>query len=289
MKSTTASSSTRPHRLLNTRMVQNFHLVWLDGSIDETNDDCRNSIMKLREVIHTVNTFVNVDECIDFITDIAENAFVVLAGEFSENVIAIIEDISQVYCVYIFYENTVPYEKQAKKPVKMNSVFTDITSICETLKKDTQKCNHNSVSISLVKKTDRAANQSFDTLDCSFMYTQILKEILLTINFEQIHFNEFISYCREQFTSGTTEMKNVDKIEEEYHAHQPIWWYTYPCFLYSMLNKAYVQWTSILLLRWDFSFMIFTIISPHFTPNNTAIKNTIRIHLPFIVVKVCLK
>ncbi len=237
-KSTTACLSTRPHRLLNTRMIQNFHLVWLDGSIDETNEDCGNSITKLREVVHTVNTFVNVDECIDFITDVAENVFVVISGEFSGNIISIIQDISQVYCVYIFYKNNVPYEKQTMEPVKMNCIFTDITSICEALKKVTQKSDHNSVSISFVKMTDGAAKQSLDTLDCSFMYTQILKEILLTIDFEQIHFNEFISYCREQFVNPTAEMKNIDKIEKEYHAHQPIWWYTYPCFLYSMLNKA---------------------------------------------------
>ncbi len=40
------SLSTRPRQLRNSRMIQNFHLVWLDGSIDETNDDCRNSITK---------------------------------------------------------------------------------------------------------------------------------------------------------------------------------------------------------------------------------------------------
>src|SRR5271163_429438 len=27
-------------------------------------------------------------------------------------------------------------------------------------------------------------------------------------------------------------------IEKDYRDHQPIWWYTYPCFLYSMLNRA---------------------------------------------------
>jgi tetratricopeptide (TPR) repeat protein len=236
--STMGSSNTGPRRLLNTRMVQNFHLVWLDGKIDETNDDFRNSITKLRQVVHTINTFVDVDECIDFITDIAENAFVVISGEFNENVISIIQDIFQVHCVYIFHETNVPHEKQTKKLVKMNGVFTDITSICETLEKATQKCDHNSVSISLVKTIDGATNKNLDTLDCSFMYTQILKEILLTIDFEQIHFNEFILYCREQIVDDTTERKNIDKLEKEYHAHQPIWWYTYPCFLYSMLNKA---------------------------------------------------
>ena len=76
------SSSTRPRRPPNARMVQNFHLVWLDGSIDEVNnDDCRNSITKLRQVVNTVNTFTDVDECIDFITDIEEEkAFMIFSG-----------------------------------------------------------------------------------------------------------------------------------------------------------------------------------------------------------------
>ena len=70
------------------------------------------------------------------------------------------------------------------------------------------------------------------------MYTQILKEILLTIDFEQIHINEFVSYCREHFVDNTTALKNVELIRKEYQCHQPIWWYTYDYFLYSMLNRA---------------------------------------------------
>jgi tetratricopeptide (TPR) repeat protein len=219
-------------------MVQNFHLVWLDGSIDEKNDDCRNSIMKLRQVVNTVNTFVDVDECIDFITDIGEKAFLVISGEFSLSIISVIQAILQVSCAYIFSENNVPYEKWAKEWPKVSGVYTDITQICKTLKEDTRHCDRNSISISFVKKTDGTANQNLDTLDSSFMYTQILKEILLTINFEQVHFNEFITYCHRQFFDSTTEMKNIEMIEKDYHRHQPIWWYTYPCFLYSMLNRA---------------------------------------------------
>jgi tetratricopeptide (TPR) repeat protein len=220
-------------------MVQNFHLVWLDGRIDELNDDdCRSSITKLQEVVYTVNTFVDVDECIGFITDIKEKVFMVISGEFSPSIISVIQAILQVSCVYIYSENNVPYEKWAKEWPKVSGVYKDITHICKTLKQAIQDCEHNSVSMNFVKKTDGIANQSLDTLDSSFMYTQILKEILLTIDFEQVHFNEFITYCRGQFFDSTTEMENIGIIEKDYHRHQPIWWYTYPCFLYSMLNRA---------------------------------------------------
>ena len=221
-------------------MVQNFLLIWLDGSIDEVNnDDCRNSITKLRQVVNDVNTFTDMDECIDFITDIKEEkAFMIVSGTFSQIIVPIVQDISQVSCVYIFCENKTQHEKWAQQWPKVKGVFTDITPICEALKQAAHDCDQNSVSISFVKTTDGTSKQNLDQLDQSFMYTQILKEILLTIDFEQKHIDEFLTYCREQFVGNTIELKNVDKIEKEYRHHQPIWWYTYNCFLYSMLNRA---------------------------------------------------
>ncbi len=234
-----APSNARPRRLLSVRMVQNFHLVWLDGSIDEVNDeDCRNFIMNLRQVVNTVNTFIDVDECIDFITDIKEKAFMVISEEFSQTIIPIVQDISQVHCIFIFCKNNVPYEMPAKGLPKVKGEFKDITSICEGLKQAVQNCDHNSISISFVATNDGTSNANLDQLDQSFMYTQILKEILLTIDFKQVHFNEFLTYCREQFIDNDAELKNIDMIEKEYLHHQPIWWYTYQYILYSMLNRA---------------------------------------------------
>src|ERR1700734_572990 len=88
-------SSTRPPRR---RMVQNFLLIWLDGSIDEVNnDDRRNSITKLRQVFNDVNTFTDIDECVDFITDIKqETVFMIVSGTFSQIVVSLVQDISQI-------------------------------------------------------------------------------------------------------------------------------------------------------------------------------------------------
>src|SRR5271163_1186841 len=236
--STKAPSNTGSQRLCNVRMIQNFHLVWLDGNINETNDNCRNSITKLRQVVNTVNTFVDVDECIDFITDLQEKAFMVISSEFSQSITSTIQDIVQVSCIYIFCKNNVPHEKWAKEWPKVAGVYTDIAPIYEALKQATHDCDRNSISISYVKKTDGTVNRNLDALDPSFMYTQILKEILLTIQFDQAHFKEFLTYCREQFAGNDIELKNVDKIEKEYHRDQAIWWYTYQYFLYSTLNRA---------------------------------------------------
>ncbi len=235
-----ASTGTGLRCLLNTRMVQNFRLVWLDENLDEiNNDDCRNCVIELRQVIDAVNTFVDVDECIDFITDTKEgNIFMMVSGALSQIIVPIVQDILQVSSIYIFCGNKARHEKWSKQWPKVQGVYTDITPICEVLRQAARDCDHNSVSISFVKPTDDTSKENLDTLHSSFMYTQILKEILLTIDFEQEHMNQFLMYCREQFVGNSGELKNVDKIEKEYGGHQPIWWYTYNCFLYSMLNRA---------------------------------------------------
>jgi hypothetical protein len=69
-----------------------------------------------------------------------------------------------------------------------------------------------------------ASNRNLDELDQFFMYTQILKEILLTIDFEQEHIKEFLTYYCKQLAGNSIKLKNVDKLEKEYNHHQPIWW-----------------------------------------------------------------
>ncbi len=101
---TMASPSTRSRPA---RMVQNFHLVWLDGSIDEiNNDDCRNSITKLRQVVNTVNTFIDVDECIEFINGIKEEkTFMISSGAFGPTIVPVVHGKPQVSTIYIFCGN----------------------------------------------------------------------------------------------------------------------------------------------------------------------------------------
>ena len=110
--------------------------------------------------------------------------------------------------------------------------------ICEALKQAAQQCEQNAISISFMGTSGDVSKKNLDQLDPTFMYTQILKEILLTIKFEQKHIKEFIDYCRDVFAENESELKNVDKLQKKYHDKTPIWWYTYECFLYPMLNRA---------------------------------------------------
>jgi tetratricopeptide (TPR) repeat protein len=66
-----------------------------------------------------------------------------------------------------------------------------------------------------------------------------LKEILLTIQFEEKHFQEFIEYCCEQFADNNEQRIYVNnQFKKKYRNETAVWWYSSPSFLYPMVNTA---------------------------------------------------
>ena len=236
--STTPTGASR-RDLLDMQMVQNVLLIWLDANIDENNSDCQNTISHLRQVINTISIFTDSEKCIDFLDDIAdEKACMIISGSLGQRIISRVHDLCQVDSIFIFCANKNYHEEWAKNWSKIKGVFTAIQPICDALKQATRQCEQNAISISIMDADDILFNKSLDQLDPSFMYTQIMKEILLTINFEQHHIDDFIQHCHKTLTGNTSELEHVDNLAKTYSQHTPIWWYTLECFLYPMLNRA---------------------------------------------------
>jgi tetratricopeptide (TPR) repeat protein len=237
------SKDARFRRRANMKMVQNALLIWLDANIDEENDaDCRNTITQLQCVVNNINTFTDCDQCIEFIKTIDSNnhkACMIISGSLGQHIVSRVHKMSQVNSIFIFCDNKKYHEQWAKGWTKIKGVFTEITVICEALKQAAQECEHNATPISFMATDGNNTNQKkLDQLNCSFMYTQVLKDTLLTINFEPKHIQKFIEHCREQFAGIVPNLMTVKELESNYHKKTPVWWYTRPSFLYSMLNTA---------------------------------------------------
>jgi len=224
---------------INVQMVQNVLLVWLDFNIDENNDDCKNTIIQLRRSVHNIKTFTDSDECIDFLTDIySEKVIMIISGAFCQQTVPLIHDIAQLHRVFVFCANETEHEQWIKAWSKINGIFTEISPICEALKKAAHQWEQSATSISIMDTSGDVSKKKLDQLDCSFMYTQILKEILLTIEFKQEHIKEFTDYYQEQLANNDYDFDTISELEGKYCDQTPVWWYTSPCFLYSMLNQA---------------------------------------------------
>jgi hypothetical protein len=118
------------------RIAQNFRLVWLDSGIDEVyNDNSVNTITKLRQIVNTVQKFINVDECIELMTNIKdEKIFIICSGELGQTTVPTVHDMIQINCVYIFSKHKARHEQWTKEWSKVKGIYTDITSICEALR-----------------------------------------------------------------------------------------------------------------------------------------------------------
>ena len=253
-----AQSSTHPNDAvggdpINDQMVANVLVIWLDPNIHENNSDYRNTVSHLRHEVHTINIFADAEDCIDFLGNVEnEKACMIISSSLGQQIVPLVHNMSQVHSICIFPDNKKDDKGWTKHWSKIKGVFTEIESICDILKEVTKQCEQTAISISIIGDNDGGIEKSGNRLDPSFMYTQIMKEVLLTINFEQKHIAEFIQYCRKLLKDNGKQLECVNEFARDYRQHTPIWWYTRNCFLYPMLNRALRTMNADLMIKLGF-------------------------------------
>ena len=160
------SQGATPPGRINIQMVQNVLLTCLDKDIDDTSADCRNTINQLRCAVTTINTFTDGEECIQFIETITDNrACMIVYDALVEHIIPRVHSMSQVDSIFILCRNKKYHEQWAKEWSKIKGVFTEISPICEALKKTAHQCERNSVPMSFVTtSSDDSQKKSIGTI-----------------------------------------------------------------------------------------------------------------------------
>ncbi|CAF5169475.1 unnamed protein product [Rotaria sp. Silwood1] len=116
----TTVALSRPMR----RVLQNFRLLWLDTDLDESKDNYKKSIQHLRNIVETVITFTDIDECIDFLSDIEnENVFMIISGVLGQHLISVIQECPQLTSIYVLCDNQSTHEKWIKTIPKVKGVY----------------------------------------------------------------------------------------------------------------------------------------------------------------------
>jgi tetratricopeptide (TPR) repeat protein len=234
--------SAKTYQRANIKMVQNVLLVWLDTDVEKENHaDYQNTISQLQRLINNINTFTDHDQCIEFIDNIDysnNKVCLVISGSRAQATVPRIHHMYQVDSIFIFHNNKKRRERWTKNWVKIKGVFTEIALICVALKQAAQQCEYNAIPMSFMATSGGISKKTLDQLDCSFMYTQILKDILSTITFEQKYIQEFSERCCLQFADIKEELISAEQLERNYRNKTPIWWYTCESFVYPMVNGA---------------------------------------------------
>jgi hypothetical protein len=151
-------------------------------------------VTQLRRMVNDVNTFTDGDGCIQFIEDINDNKVcMIISGSLGQHIVPRVHNMSQVDSIFIFCGNKKRHEQWTKEWSKIKGVFTEITPICEALKQASRQWEQNAILISFVATGGDATNKNLNRLDPMFMYTQIMKEILLISITRLISFRPLLS------------------------------------------------------------------------------------------------
>ncbi|CAF1472959.1 unnamed protein product [Adineta ricciae] len=251
MNDHTSSQASIDCRYLRQYIAQGYLLIWLDHNIDETNEECQNILKLLNNVDNTINIFTNPDECVDFFTETnGIKTFLILNNILGEQIIPLIHDIPQLDQIYIFSRTNLSSDHEwIKKWPKIKHVHSEITSLCNTLKMVIRQTNQDSIITSVISPNEIKESKNLNELEPTFMYSQIFKDILLKMNYSDNSIAEFITFCRNKNFGSTI---NINRFEKEYHDKSPIWWYTWPAFIYSTLNDSLRKLESDTIIKMGF-------------------------------------
>ena len=231
--------------------TQKFILIWLDSTIDKTDADYHDLLAQVKKLGITYKIFTDVDECIESLTQMTnEKVILILNGFIGERVMDIVHDMAHVDSIYAHCANARRHERWTKKWSKIKGVLTDIYSICDIIKQNQQMepnllairplalSEENELFLGFLAVGDDVQSKNLDELDPSFMFTTVLKEILLGLEYNEISMQNLVALCREKYLEDEKELAFIDEFEKAYYLKTPISWYTHETFLYKMLNLA---------------------------------------------------
>jgi len=221
-------------------IVQNFLLIWLDVNIDQSTEDCQNTLAQIQTIVNNVNIFTQLNECIKFLTAVNDmRIFLIVEHLLARRIVPLIHDIPQLDVIYIFCHNKSKHHKPLiKRWDKAKGVHTEIMPICESLQQVVKQCNQNFISMSFLEVDDQIFNRKLEQLDIPFLYTQIFKAILLEMVHNEQSIKDFILFWRYHYINNKFKLNLIDEFERDYRPESSIWWYTRDDFVYQMLNQA---------------------------------------------------
>jgi tetratricopeptide (TPR) repeat protein len=222
---------------------QRFVCVWLDNQTDQSRDSIKAQTV-LKTVVNSFRSFNDLNKCIDFIINIKNAKIIFITLDIlAENILPIVHFCEQIHSIYIFISETLIHKQWTKDYQKIKGVLNDINVICEKIKENLIRSENDPAGISFISSAD-IKSRDINRQDPSFMYSQLLKEIILNDDDEENEEetkNEMLVFCRNIYADNQDTLNILGEFEEDFLPELSIYWYTRECFLYKMLNKA--LWT----------------------------------------------
>ncbi|CAF0877546.1 unnamed protein product [Rotaria sordida] len=216
------------------RIIEDCIIVWF---LNDSSIDIKIEKAKLRHVVSTVKIFNDCDECINYIINIRiERIFLIVPTQ--ETFLESIQNLPQIEKIYIldpsFRENDNIIDITTS-----SNIFYDIDSLRQQLETDVELCGFDLLIISASNSLlhDDTISNDVKKQQASFLYTQLIREILYRLKFENNAKNEFINFCRLHYAHNYEQLCIIDDFEKNYRPQKILWWLTRQCFIGRILQR----------------------------------------------------
>jgi hypothetical protein len=200
--------------------VEYFILVYLNSTYPHDL-----VIQRLRGLVNFSKIFDDVDDCVAFINSISnERVILILSTSFSNSILPRIDDLQQIFTIYILSENDDDEQILLKKQTKIKGLYTNINEIYRQISIDI-----NVVTRDLIAYMNISPNSN--TLDPTFLYSKLISEIVLDAEETESAMKELINFSRQEYDGNEEELNRIEEFENDYQKDRAIWWFTRQCFL----------------------------------------------------------
>jgi hypothetical protein len=209
---------------------ENFIIIWLDAHINPRYENHALVLAQLQHFVHFILPITDSDRCLDFISDIShEKIFLIVSGSLGEKLVPLIHNLNQIDSIYVYCESKSKHEKWALKEKKVKGVFTKPQPIYDALRRDIRQSEDDLNSFSIFSSTE--SNQIF-------IYTQLLKQILIEMDYQPDTKLDFASSCYSMYQNNSYQLQIIQEFQNDYRQSSSIRWFTRESFIYSILSKA---------------------------------------------------
>ncbi|CAF3102110.1 unnamed protein product [Rotaria socialis] len=180
--------------------LETFSVVWLDAAINDTK--FINAQRRIGKSIHYLKTFTKVDDCEKYLKSMHEGDRIVLID-------GVTEELDEVVVLVLSIQDKSRSQRILDQPLALD-IF------------------------------DTRANQgkSSTELNGQFVHSQLLINCLMRMRSTPNDKADFVSFLKKAYAHNESNLTIVREFERDYTPNQALHWYTRPCFLFQILNKA---------------------------------------------------
>ncbi|CAF5216838.1 unnamed protein product, partial [Rotaria magnacalcarata] len=185
---------------------QQFVIVWADSNFDESKPLYHAAVTKLGRITTSIYTCTDTEQCINYLDSFVDKkVFLIVSDTLGEVLVPLVFDKPQLECIYIFSQVKRQRLLWANKwSAKIKKILFDMEDVFQAIKFDTGLIG-SLTPISVFRRID-VPDAIENELDQSFMYTQLLKEILIKMDHDYTAKSKLVEYCRTKYADNVLQL-----------------------------------------------------------------------------------